>query len=95
MLRSLSITVSNPQNAIIAPELTSCSTYVKRIDLKQKLLNCFQKTFLQGTMKWQKYWLIKKTLSLSLAGSIVSKLTESSLIRKQVTSWYYKTALKP
>ena len=27
------------------------STYVKRIDLKQKLLNCFQETFLQGAMK--------------------------------------------
>ena len=37
------MTVSNLQNAIIAPE-TSYSNYVKRIDLKQKLSNCFQKT---------------------------------------------------
>ena len=68
------MTVSNLQNAIIAPE-TSYSNYVKRIDLKQKLSNCFQKTFLLGTMKWKKYYLIKKTLSVSLARNIVSKLT--------------------
>ena len=86
--------VSNPQNAIIAPELTSYNTYVKRIDLKQKLLKCFQKTFLRGTMKRKKYCLIKKTLSLSLAGNIVSKLTKGLIIRKQETIWYYKTASK-
>ena len=43
------------------------NTYVKKIDLKQKLLSCFQKTFLRGTMKWNKYCLIKKTLLLRLA----------------------------
>ena len=32
-------------------DLTNYNTYVKRIDLKQKLLNCFQKTFLRGAMK--------------------------------------------
>ena len=45
------MTVSNPQNAIIAPELTSYSINVRRIDLKQKLLNCFQQKNLWGTIK--------------------------------------------
>ena len=45
------MTVSNPQNAIIAPELTSYSTNVRRIDLKPKLLNWFQKKILWGTIK--------------------------------------------
>ena len=37
MSKSLSMTVSTPQNPIIAPKLTIYNTYVKRIDLKQKL----------------------------------------------------------
>ena len=45
------MTVNNPQKAIIAPELTSYSTYLKGIDLKHKLLNCFQEKFLRGTME--------------------------------------------
>ena len=48
-------------------DLTNYNTYVKRIDLKQK---------------WKKYCLIKKTLSLSLAGNIVSKVKKGSVIRK-------------
>ena len=56
---------------------------------KTEIINLLPKNIFRGNN-------VKKKLSLGLAGNIISKLTKSSVTRKEVTIlYYYKTALKP